>query len=106
MRYGSLKARLLSNSVLCPLTGCRLWAGKTTKGRGAHLYGRINLWIAGKVRVRRVHRVAWTEWRGEIPEGFEIDHKCHNTLCINFDHLDCVPPLENQKHKRKGVSRV
>jgi hypothetical protein len=27
-------------------------------------------------------------------------------MCINPGHLDCVPPLENQKHKRKGVSRV
>lgn len=106
MRYGSLEARLIANSVLCIETDCWLWTGKTTKGRGAHLYARINLWIEGKIRTLRAHRVAWIEWRGDIPEGFEIDHKCHNTLCINPGHLDCVPPLENQKHKNKGVSRV
>lgn len=104
--YGSLEARLIGNTVLCIYTECWIWLGRSIESHGGTRYPRINLWLDGKTLTKRAHRIAWEEWRGPIPEGFEIDHLCHNTLCINPAHLDCVPPLENQKHKRKGVSRV
>ncbi|MGV9482293.1 HNH endonuclease signature motif containing protein [Gordonia aichiensis] len=45
------------------------------------------------------HRVAYTEWKGPIPEGLEIDHVaangCRNRDCINPLHLEAVTHREN-----------
>lgn len=29
------------------------------------------------------HRTVWTKANGQIPEGFEVDHKCRNRACCN-----------------------
>lgn len=61
--------------------GCLVWEGSNQGG-----YGRIMAY--GKQH--RVHRLAYTEWVGEIPKGLMIDHLCRNTLCINPFHLEVV----------------
>lgn len=38
-------------------------------------------------RVQLAHRVAWMMFRGPIPDGSVIDHRCHVTSCVNPDHL-------------------
>lgn len=35
----------------------------------------------------RAHRVAWMLWRGEIPDGMFVLHRCDNPPCCNPDHL-------------------
>lgn len=32
------------------------------------------------------HRYAWEQSNGPIPAGAEIDHRCHNTACVNPAH--------------------
>lgn len=44
------------------------------------------------------HRHVWSEVKGEIPEGFEIDHKCKNRACCEVSHLQC---LSNKEHTIK-----
>lgn len=34
-------------------------------------------------------------YKGEIPEGMEIDHLCNTRNCINPDHLELVTHKEN-----------
>jgi hypothetical protein len=45
------------------------------------------------------HRVAWQAYRGEIPDGLEVDHLCRNTRCINPYHLEPVPRAENLRRR-------
>lgn len=78
--------RLLPRIVQEP-TGCWIWTGAIT-----HLgYGHI--WDQG--RNRRVHRVAYENLVGPIPEGLHLDHLCRNRACCNPDHLEPVTSGEN-----------
>jgi hypothetical protein len=37
-----------------------------------------------------VHRAAWTELVGRIPEGYEVHHCCSRKNCARIDHLMCL----------------
>lgn len=47
----------------------------------------------------RAHIVAWTNERGPVPEGFEIDHLCRRRNCRALHHLELVTRGENEKRK-------
>ena len=59
---------------------CIEWEGARTCAGG---YGRR--WVDGKMK--RVHRLAWAEAYGPIPEGLHVLHRCDNPPCHNVDHL-------------------
>lgn len=99
-RYPTLEARLIANSVLWE--GCWLWMGKRSKRHGGREDGRISIRIDGRHVSRRAHRVSYQEFRGDIPDGYEIDHACRNTLCINPAHLEAVTPEENIVRRDRG----
>lgn len=98
-KYASLAARLLANSKLDPLTGCRIWTGKTSKRRGGGLDGRINLRINGRHVTRRAHRISFEVFNGPIPPEHEIDHTCVNSLCIEPTHLEAVTHAINVERR-------
>ena len=72
-------------------TGCLRWTGAHTP-RG---YGQIR--IGGKNVA--VHRLAYEQTRGEIPEGYDVDHVheagCRYRDCIEPSHLEAVTHAEN-----------
>ena len=68
-------------------SGCIEWTGSRTRGG----YGTMNF---GGLKTT-AHRFAYMLRHGAIPDGYEIDHLCKNTLCVNPDHLDAVTHLEN-----------
>ena len=58
--------------------GCWLWtAGKIGK------YGSIKNGEKREVS----HRISWKIYKGEIPTGMFVCHRCDVTLCVNPEHL-------------------
>jgi len=69
-------------------------------------------------KTKVVHRVVYEKWHGEIPEGFVVDHICHNEAaakgecaggnscqhrrCINPGHLRAVTSIDNVKASPLG----
>lgn len=69
---------------------CWIWTGSTRSG-----YGRVSAWYDFKAISILVHRVSYIIHYGSIPEGFEIDHECRNTRCLNPAHLNPKTPKQN-----------
>lgn len=79
-------------------SGCWQWIGAQNRKGYGQLFFRGKLWVS--------HRVAYTIFVGEIPEGMTVDHLCFNKGCINPAHLEPVTALENtQRAKRAGRHR-
>ena len=67
--------------------GCWNWTGsKMHNGYGQLAVG-PKRWAA--------HRYAYTQLRGDIPAGLDLDHLCRNRACCNPDHLEPVTRSEN-----------
>ena len=83
------RTRILSKVIIDPETGCWNWQGARDR-RG---YGRVGanykLWLA--------HRLSYTDFICDIPEGFSLDHLCRNPRCVNPMHLEPVTQQENAK---------
>lgn len=70
--------------------GCWAWAGRITK-RG---YGHFSV----KRKMLLAHRVAYEMFIDHVPEGYVVDHVCHNAdpLCAggsSCEHRRCVNPI-------------
>ena len=78
-----------------PNSGCWLWTGAS----GTRGYGHIRK----NGKMLKAHRVAWTLYRGAIPEGLCVLHHCDVTSCVNPGHLFIGTHTDNMRDKeRKG----
>ena len=69
---------------------CWVWTGeKKPKGYGA---------IGRDGATLYAHRVVWEMVRGPIPEGMQLDHRCHEKTCVNPDHLRLVTNAQNHQN--------
>lgn len=83
-----LPTRFATKLNLLP-SGCWLWtAGRNGNGYGYYRPGE------GKSHVR-VHRFAYEQLVGPIPEGLHLHHRCGNRTCVNPAHLQPVTPGEH-----------
>jgi hypothetical protein len=96
--------RLMRKIYVDPETGCWLWGG----GLQEDGYGVIS---RGKKEEGQalVHRVSFEAFKGNIPEGYEVDHVCHDSKkctlkdkcphrrCFNPEHLEAAEKEENNK---------
>lgn len=69
---------------------CWLWTGTGRSG-----YGRFQI---DGVKVA-AHRFAYELLVAPIPDGLYLDHICHNTACVNPDHLRPVTSKQNQENQ-------
>lgn len=45
------------------------------------------------------HRIYYRYFIGPIPEGYHVDHCCHNRICCSPLHLEAITPQENRKRR-------
>lgn len=77
--------------IIDPKTGCWIWQKARGCSQGPDKYGILR----SNGTYIRAHRFYYEQINGPIPKGMDLDHLCHNTLCVNPDHLEPVTHAVN-----------
>ena len=78
---------------------CWLWTAATRPDG----YGVMGLGGRGG-GTGRAHRVSWTLYKGKIPFGMLVLHKCENRRCVRPSHLKLGTQLQNIQDSFKDRS--
>lgn len=96
MRYqvGSFRALIIPRfeKFVSKTDGCWRWAA-TVDRRG---YGKFAVFGSP----RAAHQVSWVLYRGYLPEGQFVLHRCDNPSCVNPDHLFLGTHTDNMRDMR------
>ena len=69
-------------------------------------YPRVDMYFNGKQHHYKVHKLVWITWMGNIPEGFQLNHKDDNKENPSLDNLYLGTQKENVKDCMKNGHRV
>jgi hypothetical protein len=90
----SIRERFEAKISYEPMSGCWLWTGFINWNG----YGQFHI----NRRTGTSHKVGWELVHGQVPEGFDLDHICHNRACVNPDHLRLATRSENLSNAGKS----
>ncbi len=107
MDFGKYYQRIMEKSVLQELDGvpgCRVWQGGLKNGK----YGVIKVKIDESERTITAHRVAYMIFTGNpyLDPHLDASHLCHNSLCVNANHISLEPnPVNSSRKSCKNEGR-
>jgi hypothetical protein len=78
----SVEDRFLQK-VLKNANDCWIWQASTRKAGSGFIYGQFSF----NGYPEWAHRASYLIFKGEIPTGLQVCHKCDVTMCVNPDHL-------------------
>lgn len=107
---GELVRAIMTNADTPSESACWPWQ----RSKFPNGYGQV--YIPGR-KNRYAHRASYEAFKGPIPEGFTVDHQCHNRdsscaggnscahrSCVNPTHLEAVPIRVNLHRGRTLVA--
>lgn len=87
--------RFLSKAITTPdpeFGDCWLWTAYTDKnGYGGFKWRGRKVWA---------HRFSYAFFCGDLVEGMQVHHRCHNPSCVNPSHLELATHSANAAMKR------
>jgi hypothetical protein len=89
----SIKDRILAKCIPEPNTGCWLWEGLPN----AAGYGRLNI----EGRPTFAHRLSHQEFKGPVPDGLFVLHRCDTPACVNPAHLRVGTKADNSREMKE-----
>ena len=99
--------KLAQKTIPAEQGDCQLWVG-TTK-RSKHLqYGIICVKLDGRWTTLLTHRLIYMmiHHQRHLQQGHDVSHLCHNTLCLNPNHLSLEPHAINNNRQRCKIERT
>lgn len=86
------RQRLRARCLVDPFIGCWVYQGWRSGLQYGQMGYRGKNWAA--------HRLSYKLFKGEIPDGLDILHKCDNPPCCNPEHLTPGTPKENAEDSK------
>lgn len=80
-------------------SGCWVWSGGIDVNKNGIPYG--YLWVSHTKKMR-AHRFSYELHKEKIPKGLQVRHQCHNSLCVNPEHLLVGTSQDNMDDKVKA----